>query len=106
MCYDEAPAGCDGVSCHIASSAGRIGGVSAVMSVAVAVAVIGIVILLGLGVVVGRLEARAQRAAWVRIAGQRRELADLERHLVEQRAMLLDWESALVEESERRLRRL
>lgn len=68
------------------------------------VAAIGIIVLLGLAVVVGRLEGRANRDAWLRIAEKRRALADLERHLAEQREELLDWESALSEESELRRR--
>lgn len=74
------------------------------MSALMSVAAIGIIVLLGLAVVVGRLEGRANREAWLRIAEKRRALADLERHLAEQREELLDWESALSEESELRRR--
>ena len=63
---------------------------------------VGMLLLLGLAVVVGALEGRAQRAAWSRIAAARRALGERERALHEQRLDLLAWESALADETEAR----
>lgn len=70
------------------------------------VAVIGIIVLIGLAAVVGRLEGRANRDAWVVIAEKRRELAAWERTLTAHRNELSDWEEALIDESERRRRQM
>lgn len=72
------------------------------MSPLLIVAFAGLSALIGLAVVVGVLEGRSQRAAWVRIAEGRRALRVLQDSIADERAELVAWESALGEESERR----
>lgn len=74
------------------------------MSALMSVATIGLIVLIGLAAVVGRLEGRANRDARAAVAGKRRALAEWERRLAEQHDELVRWEEALTDESERRRR--
>lgn len=76
------------------------------MTTLMSVATIGLIVLIGLAAVVGRLDGRANRDAWAAVAGKRRALAEWERSLAEHRDELVEWEGALAEENERRRRQM
>ena len=67
----------------------------------------GTAVLTGLAVLVGRLDGRSQRAAWRRIAEERRELAEMRHRLAEQIEALAEegrelweWEGQLIAAAE------
>lgn len=71
------------------------------------VALTGTFVLIGLAIVVGNLEARAQRTAWADIATRRRQQVDRDHALDEREASLAEesrelfrWESQLVQATE------
>ena len=73
----------------------------------ISIVTIGAAVLAVLAIVVGRLEGRSQRAAWRRIADERRTLAEMWRRLYEQIEALAEeerelsaWEGQLIAAAE------
>jgi hypothetical protein len=65
-----------------------------VIDMLISLAAVAVVVLIGLAVRIGDLQAKEQ--AWDRIAAERRNLAELRRALDQRAAELYQWESELV----------
>lgn len=77
------------------------------MSIVISIVIVGGVVLAGLGVLIGLIDARSQRSAWSRIAAERRALAEREHELNERTEALADearelweWEGQLIAAAE------